>query len=204
MAVYAYPTFSHFVPEKADMGIRSNVMMSISPLNGAMQTIEVPGSRWVTSLTYSAAQSADLRAEIEAFWARVRGQVHRVSLWHFRRPEPRGTIRGASPTLGSNLALGATSCAFNGLSNGQTLLPGDLFGIGGQLLMCTNQTAVTAVGSAMSGIQFSPPLRADASAGAPVQLVRPSANFILTEPEVRVPYEGYGVSAFTVDLMEFF
>lgn len=204
MATYTYPTSDIFLPEKFDFGIRPNVLVATSSLNGAVQTVEMPGSRWLASITYSNVQDAGNRAEIEAFWAKVRGQANRVLLWHIRRPTPRGTIATASPTVTSALAVGATTCAFSNAGTGLTLLPGDLFSINSQLVMCTNATAVTSSAGSMTGITFSPPLRSPVTATSAVTLTRPTALFIPTSNEIRVGYDGYGVSSFTVDLVEMF
>lgn len=204
MATYAYPATSLFLPSSFDFGIRSNVMVSTSKLSGSIQTVETPGSRWLASLSYDI-QNANDRAEVEAFWAKVRGQAHRVSLWHQRRPTPRGTITG-TPTLTSAISQGATTCAFSNAGTGTTLLPGDLFSFGssGQLVMCTNSSTLTSSGGSMSSVEFSPPARSTVTSATPIVLTRPTATFMVTGTEVRVPYSGYVGSGFSVDLMEVF
>lgn len=85
MSTLDYPTSAHFVPQAMDWSLRANVFMSTSPYSGDVQTVEVPGARWGCSLTYAPQPNA-LQAELEAYWASVRGQVNRVALWHLQRP----------------------------------------------------------------------------------------------------------------------
>lgn len=198
MATHAYPTSRIFIPATMTWGIRSNVFASTSPYSGDVQTIEIPGARWTCSLSYPTAINAE-QAQLEAFWTKVRGQVHRVSLWHMMRPAPRGTMRG-SPTLSAGAAQGATSVSVV-TTSGNTLLAGDMVGIGGQLHMVVSDA--TASGGLMT-ISIEPPLRASRSSGAPVTWDRPTALFMLAESQSAVPYAPKLAPGFGIDLVEVF
>ncbi len=198
MTTIAYPTSGLFVPQAWDWGMRANVFMSTSPYSGDVQTVEVPGARWLCSLTYAPKSDAH-QAEIEAFWARVRGPVNRVALWHMKRPAPRGTLRG-TPTLASAVAQFATTLPITA-GAGETLLAGDMVGVGGQLHM------VTADATAAAGVitaQVSPPVRAARASGAAVTWDRPTALFITTAPEYRAQHTAKVSPGMTVDLVEVF
>ena len=202
MADIAYPSTDLFRPESMDFGIRSSVQMTTSSHTGAIQRIDMLGSRFVASLGYGANQSADNRAQIEAFWAQVEGQVNNVLLFHMRRQVPRGTISGTLTIYSVGTPAGYNTITLQGATPGQTLLAGDMLKLGNQLVMVTADSSVDANGRCL--FSFSPRLRAATPAGTSVTYTRPTAKFMVTAPEVRVSYAAYGVEGFTVDLMEVF
>lgn len=206
MLLIPYPTTDDFLPASFDFGLRGNVMLTTSSHNGGMQTIEMPHHRWVCSLTYDV-NSVATRAPVEAYWASIRGQVNRVGMWHMARPVPRGTINQSGVTVLSAVAAGVSAVVFAGAGAATTVRRGDMATItlanaATQLVMCTADA--TANGSGQVAFAFSPNLRWNVLAGATVTLVRPSARFILSGSEVRVPYEGITGSGFSVDLIELF
>lgn len=200
MANIAYPTSNHFLPERFEFGLRANVWATTSSHNGSTQTIEMPGSRWLATLSWDTPQESSLRAELEAFWANVRGQANRVQLWHIRRPTPRGTMQ-ANTTFNLAAAIGSSSLRLANASAGQTLLAGDMIGHlpSNQIFMVT-ANATSASGSIT--VNVTPPTRVAIASGNTAVLVRPSANFMLTTNEVRIPYEGYNGAGFSVELVE--
>lgn len=198
MSTLDYPTSAHFVPQAMDWSLRANVFMSTSPYSGDVQTVEVPGARWGCSLTYAPQPNA-LQAELEAYWASVRGQVNRVALWHMQRPAPRGTLRG-TPTLAAAAAQFATSVQITA-GTGETLLKGDMIGVGGYMVMVTGN-ATGASGTLT--VPITPPLRVARSIGAPVIWDRPTALFLLTSPETRVSWSAKVSPGMAVDLVEVF
>jgi hypothetical protein len=193
MATIVYPTGRTFVPVQFSAELRTNVLISTSPLTGAVDTREVPGARWVFTLTYNN-QTLEEQARREAFYTQVGGQANRISIWHQMRPAPRGTLRG-SPTLASAAASGATTASIAGSGN---LKAGDMLAIGNQLVQVIEDT------TALSSVKFRPALRAGAAAGSPVTWDRPRASFILTSPGVAIPYAPKHGTGFLVELMEVF
>lgn len=112
MTTYTWPSTDAFLLREFELGLRSNVLMSVSPLTGATQTVELPGARFVGAGVLPPATLAQA-AEREAFFAKVAGQANRIALWHPARPVPRGTMRG-TPTLSAHATAGATSLAIAG------------------------------------------------------------------------------------------
>lgn len=197
MTTYAYPATRAFAPATWEWGLRANVIVSQSPLNGATTTYEVPGARWRAVLRYPQSMHVD-RAAVEAFWASVRGQANRVSLWHIGRPVIRGTAVSATvaaSALASTITVSGT--------NGQTLLAGDMVGLGssGQLVMVT---ADATIASGTATVAVSPPVRAAVSGGTTLVTTRPTALFMV-DPSAESPLIAYspGLSdTFSVALIE--
>jgi hypothetical protein len=198
MANFSYTDDSIHKPKFQDFGLKDSVLISVSELNGSVQTVEIPGWRWVTSLNYDI-DSVGNRAVLEAFWAKVRGRSNTVSLWHMSRPAPLGTFRG-SPLTNGTQAAGSSSLSLKSTTSNSTLLAGDLIGIAGQLLMVTAN--VTAVSTNMAAVPIAPPLRAAIASDVAVVWDKPTTQFILTEGLVRVPYEKTIGLPFSVDLIE--
>lgn len=199
MATINWPTTIAFVPATFEIGLRSNVLLSTSPLNGAIQTLEIPGARWVVSMKLDAAYLDDQAAR-EALLTQIAGQANRVALWHFARPVPRGTMRG-SPTLSATAAAGATSLAIT-TTAAATALAGDMFSVGGQFVQCVTDTAADGAGAMSMSIR--PALRAQVASATAVVWDKPTATFILTSPEVRVGYRPALGDEIALDFMEVF
>jgi hypothetical protein len=184
MTTLAYPTTWHFRPDQFEAELRANVLVSTSPLTGAMQTVQIPGTRWIFRLTFGNASAAE-QAEREAWFSQLEGMANRAALWHHARPLPRGT-RQTDTTLASSASSAATSLSLNA-TTGQTLLKGDMLAVGGQLLQ------VIADATAAAGVltvSVRPSLRAAVASLAAVTLVRPTGEFILTTPGISIGYEG--------------
>jgi hypothetical protein len=201
MANISYPTTTHFTPGRFEFGLRANVQLVTSNHNGSTQSIEMPGSRWLANLHWDGVQDAALYAEIESFWATVRGQANRVLLYHIRRPVPQGTLQ-TNGTFSASAAVGAPSLNLNA-TTGLTLLAGDMVGWNDgtsyQLFMAT-ATATSSAG--VMTVQVTPQVRKAITSGQNYTVIRPTAQFVLTSNEVRIPYSGYVGEGFSVDLVE--
>lgn len=182
MTTVAYPTLTRDAPSEYSFGQRSNALVHTSPLSGSVQTVELPGARWLLSVQYANLIDPDAGL-MEAFLAKLRGQANRFSAYDLRRPEPKGTLRGTLVTSGTT-AAGATSVIVTGGSAGQTVLAGDKFAIGGELKMAV--APATANGAGQVTLAVEPPFRGTHSAGATVAWSRPTALFMLTTPDWRV------------------
>jgi hypothetical protein len=192
------PNTRTFTPVRADFGLRPNVRLSTSPFTEGVKTVEIPGARWVATLTF-APQAGEERARVESFFASVRGQANRIRMGHPSRKRPRGTI-GGSVFVQGDLPRGWLGATLYGLSPGATLLAGDLVGINGQLLMVTSDQVAN--GSGVMSIGFAPGLREPVSANTAVEWNNPKTTWILTDNEVRVPHAPGVSPSFSVDLME--
>lgn len=184
MATVNWPATRLFMPRDFEIALRSNVLISASQLTGSIQTVEVPGARWVMFMTL-VQRKHELQAVREALLAQIAGQANRVALWHFARPAPRGTMRG-SPTLSATAAAGATTLAITTTALA-TLLVGDMVKVGSQLVQVV--TDATADGAGAMSASIRPALRAQVASGSAVTWDRPTGLFLLTQQEVRVPYQ---------------
>lgn len=189
MSTINWPATRLFTPRTFEIGLRSTVLISTSPLSGATQTVELPGARWVIAMALTPASSHADQAIREALFAQIAGQANRVALWHMVRPTPRGTMAG-SPTLSANATAGATSLSIT-TTAGATVLKGDMVKIGSQLVQSTSNA--TADGAGALTLPIAPAVRTTVASGQAVSYISPTSTFILTQQEVRVPYQpGYG------------
>lgn len=198
MAQIEYPNRRALMPARFSWDSRSNVLPSTSPLNGSVQTIELPGDRWRVGMGFAAIHAPG-QAEREAFWALVRGRVNRIALWHLVRPVPRGTLRG-SPTLSASISSGAALLPIQATA-GATLAAGDLVGLLDQVHMVV-QPAVADGAGAMQ-VSISPPRRSAAPVGAAVVWDRPKAVFMVeADAGVSLGTAYRTGQPFSVDLIE--
>lgn len=143
-----------------------------SPLNGTPQNIELPGGRWVMSLTLQPFSSL-LAGDVEALLNYLAGGVNTVSCWHFSRPVPRGTIAG-SPTVDGGITRGATTLPVATVA-GYTVKAGDMLGSAGQLFMA--QADATADGNGDLSVPLVNKARASIANATAIVWSRPKATF---------------------------
>ena len=195
MATITVPRTRLYDVSVAEFGIRQSVFLSTSPTDGSTRTVEVPGARWVMTLTFPAQFNTD-RAYIEALFASLRAQSNRLSMGHPLRREPRGTLRG-SPTLGATASAGATTVNIN--QSGSTVYAGDMIGVGGELKMVTEDRL-----SGLTSVPITPPMRGTFNAGTAVTWDWPATLWIVNGDSVRVPLGPVTSPQFSVDLVEVF
>lgn len=200
MTTIALPTLSRAAPARMSWGQRSNALVHVSPLSGQVQTVELPGARWLLSLEWPPLQEADAGIW-ESFLASLRGQANRFTAYDFLRRQPRGTYRGTLTVSGA-IAQGATAVTIAGGGAAQTLLRGDKLSIGGELKMWVQDA--TANGSGVITGSVEPPFRAAVSNGASVVWDRPTALFMAVEPEWRGERMRGRLSAYALDAIEVF
>lgn len=182
MSTFDWPLTAGFLPEQFSLDPEDRTLASESILNGAVQTSGTPGKRFKCHMMLPSALPAD-RADVEGFLAGLNGREHRVRLWHFTRPGiggfgyPMGTINQTGVTVITGAAQFATTLTLTGCGAGKTLKRGDFFSVNGQLLL--NPATVTADGSGVMVLPAISRLRAAASAGQPVTLVRPFSTFVM-------------------------
>lgn len=199
MSTISWPATRLFMPQHFEIALRSNVLISTSPLTGATGTVEIPGARWVMSMTL-VQRKHERQAEREALLAMIAGQANRVALWHMARPTPQGTMAG-SPTLSATAAAGATSLSI-ATTAGATLLAGDMGKVGSQLVQVVEPA--TADGSGAMTANIRPALRAQVASGSAFVWNRPTGLFLLTQQEVRVPYQPSWGGEISLEFVEVF
>lgn len=186
-----------FPVQSCDFVLAANQRGNAAPFGGSEQTIDLLNDRWLCSVDL-AADLAPAGAALEAFIAAMRGRVNTVSLYHFVRPAPRGTARGTL-ALAASAAQGAAIIQVTGCSpsNG-TFLAGDMFGVGGLLVMVATDTAAV---SGVATIALANRLRVAQSSGASVTWNAPTAPFkLLSGGPVR--YTGYRYDPITLEFGE--
>lgn len=165
-------------PAKTRFALVSNTMTFASPLNGTVQTVEFPGSRWQLMITLPP-MKRDTAAEWQAFFLKLRGLAGRFYAGDPNAARPRGTAAGTP------LVKGASQTGTTLLSDGWTpsqsglLLPGDYFQVGSELKMITATAASDGAGEAT--LTFEPPLRASPSDNAPIVTSNPVCVMRLTD-----------------------
>ena len=200
MSDIAWPTGRAFAWAAYAWGLRANDRAWESALNGSVQTVSIPGSRWAVTMQFGA-QSAAERAQLEAVLMRARRQ-HRIVMPRLDRPRPRGTVALTGVTLSVAAAQFATQITLAGCGAGATLLAGDMLGIGSQLCMVANNA--TASGTGVAVVTLTHELRAAAAAGAGVVLDQPTARFVQASNQFESTWEGTHYPGVTVELQEVF
>ena len=201
MSVYAWPGTPAFSPSQADLWLENTDIVERSVLGGGQQTTGQPGAHWKMALSFAPAAPTP-RLELLGFLRMLNGKEHRVTLWDLRkygignnRGWPSGTINPTGVTVSAAVPQFGITALLTGCGAGKTLLPGDMFGINGQLIEnCQLATADT--GGAMT-VLIPQRLRAAAAAGAPVTLIQPTAKFVLSSvfhgPRVPAMYDAFMV-----------
>jgi len=163
---------------------------NMSPFGGSEQVIDLLNDRWHASLSIPPRIFSEA-AGAEAFVASLRGSTNTINLYHFARPQPRGTMRGAPLTNG---AFAGADSMIIGTPAGNTLLAGDMISFDGLLVMVRDDCVAN--GSGAMTVNFVNKLRRTVAAGLPVVWDKPTAPFrCVSTPSVQyVPGYAEGVS----------
>lgn len=203
--VLNFPTLSR-QPGRLRWRLVSNNLVFQSPLTGGLQTAGLPGARWGFTIEFPRLLESDA-ALLEAFLVSLRGQENRFRYHNPSRPEVRGvgggTGVGGVPDVEGGGQTG-TSLNVRNATPSKTgwLLPGDYFSVNGELKMVTANVNSNALGQAT--IMFEPALRASPVDTAPITLSKPTAVFILANPEAEWDVVPKPITEFTIEAVEFF
>jgi hypothetical protein len=156
MTTYAFPSVT---PTSSRIQLLSNTDRFISPISGAVQTIDRGGERWVLDLVYRNLTDAET-ATMSAFLAKLNGQQHRFTL-HNHAENNRGAFGGTPLVAGASQT--GTSLNVDGCSDGITnwIREGDWFSVNSELKLCTadaNSSRASPGGGRIT-ISFTPRLR---------------------------------------------
>lgn len=204
MTTYAWPTDPRLIPQRADLQSHINARHNASPETGATQAVTRVGSKWGWSIEMPAMRP-DAQQRMEAWVQRLSGYEHRAQVHDWKRPRPRGTCNLSGVTVSGAIAQFATTGTLSGCGAGKTLLAGDWlqFGSGGQLVMVAADA--TADGSGSMSIEFRWAARAAISNGTAVVLDKPTALYVLADPNISIPRApGFAQPGFALDLIEVF
>jgi len=204
MTTLSLPTLSRTNLPAVEWGLKANSQVFTSPLNGSVQTMELPGARWTARFSYTDRNEAD-SALLQAFAVQLRGQANRLAVYPFHRSRPRGTISLSGVTVSGAVAQLANTVTLAGCGANATLKAGDYFAVAGQLVMATADATANGSG-VMSGVTFEPPVRAATgwADAAAVTLDKPTATFILQDPHFKWTAKPGVFTDFEFDLVEVF
>jgi hypothetical protein len=149
------------------MQLRANTMVFESPLNGAVQTTELPGARWVCEITYDTLSKPD-RLLMQAFLSKLRGRAGRVFLWDMSHYKPQGVASG------SPLVNGASQ-------TGASLITDDYVGVNNELKRIVADS--NSNGSGQSTLTFEPPLRSSPADNAAITTDKPKFTGMLIDDD---------------------
>lgn len=200
MTDYAWP--SDIIPSSSAWRLIANTAAFVSPLSGTTRTLARGGDRWAASLQFNNL-TADRRARLQAFLARLRGQAHRVVL-----PDHSYRKRGA---LAANFLVNGGSQAGTSLvCDGATpsitgaLMEGDLITVASYLYMIVADVDSSA-GGALT-LTITPPLRTSPADNATVAIVSPTARMMLADQTIGWSNQpggrGGAISSMSVELVE--
>ena len=197
MTTLNFPALSR-EPSRMEWRLISVTQLHVSPLNGAVQTQEMPAAHWAVSLTYAGLLPNDARL-VDAWYAAMRGRAGRSYVWNFGQPTPRGVGGGTPVTNGT--ASGASFSVRGGpLSTTGWLLAGDLVGINGTVVRLTADADTDSGGNATFSVF--PPLRGTVADGGTITLVQPKITAMLMDDTQVRTYVPGGFSDLTIDLVE--
>lgn len=147
MAVLNFPDI---IPDHATWGLEANTRSFSSQLNQSIQTGELPGSRWVSTLTFTNRYGRDARG-LRGFIAGLGGLAGRFRLSP-SDSKPEGTALGTGLVNGSGQT--GSTIVTDGWDADQPLLfaSGDYIGLNGELKMITADVASDASGNATINI----------------------------------------------------
>jgi hypothetical protein len=197
-------TFPSVTPTSATFGIKYNTFISNAALNGMVRTIEMPGARWVGSVSFSDLNSTDL-AKLRAFVTELRGSSGRFNygdpgLTGPQDPNLAGTL--TIETGSDNRIIKTTPDTGGGFTAGDYIQIGDL---GDSPELKTIVSVSGAIGTQQSLI-VEPMIRRTDYLGQTITYNNPKTEFgLLNEDQLRwnIRTKVY-LSDVTLDFVEFF
>ncbi len=197
--IYTFP--STIIPARTDWQLQSNTQSFTSPLTKTAQTKELPGARWVASMSFSD-RNQDNSRDLMAFLVKLRGQAGRFYLYDHGLPTPRGAATGSPLVKGSGQT--GTTLAIDGWSGSVTniLKAGDYLEVNGELKIVTEDINSVA-GEAT--VTFEPPLRAAPSDNAVVTITKaPAIMRLQDDDQAKWGTRGPSLSSFSITAIESF
>jgi hypothetical protein len=202
MTTYNFATEVGVTPTTQTWELITNTRTFQSPLTNAIQTQTRKGSYWKTTATFDNLQGAD-RAKMQAFLAKLDGQVHRIYFtdYGYNRSgnAPSGDsvtnllVKGAGQTGSSVDADGAD------LTNTDYFKAGDYVAFNNEFHIVTADCSTDGLGEIT--IPIAPPLRKSPDDDDPINFVTPLAVMIVTSTASWDTRPGR-VSNFTIEAIE--
>ena len=196
MATYNFPSIT---PTSQTFELVTNSRQFQSPTSGAVQTLSRKGSFWKTRMTFSNLSGSD-RAELQAFIAKMDGQVHRMRLEDYGRvrngaaTSPQSVLVAGAGQTGSSIDLdGATASVSNFFK------AGDYLSFNNELHMVTADVSTSGTGTLT--VSIAPPIRKPTDNDDAVQIFAPFGVFMMTNTP-RWNTESKYISSITIEAIE--
>lgn len=188
MTILTFPTIRR--PSGASYRLRGNTQAHRSPLDGTVQTLEMPGAVWELTVSWDSLSPDDSRV-LAAFLAELRGGAGRFFYspvtWAPRRAAGAGTplVNGGAQS-GVQLATDGWSASVQAMRAGDWLAFDDSFGRR-RLHMVTAD--VSSNGSGQATLAITPPIRRAPLDNATIEVAAPAGVFRLPDdaaPEMQL------------------
>lgn len=200
MTTYAFPSDLP-TPQRLRWELVSNTQTFVSPLTGAVQTLEIPGARWRFSAAFPPL-THEQSAVMQAFLLKLRGQANRFTVPYWPRLSPRG-VGGGTPLIKGGSQTGS-SIDIDGcpISTTGWLKAGDPVAFNGELRVVVSD--VDSDGSGNATLVLDSPVRASPPDNDPVTISAPVGTFILTSPSAGWDIGLLMFGEFEISAVEFF
>ena len=195
MTTYAFPSVT---PNTSNIELISNTSRFVSPISGAIQTIDRGGERWMISLQYRNLQGANLGTML-AFFTKLNGQQHRFTL-HNHAENNQGSFGGTPLVAGASqtgTSLNIDGCSFN-ITN--WIKGGDWFGVGGALKLATADA--NSDGAGLLTLSFGPRILTAPANNDPITTTVGTGVFLLANNGVKWSNRPGGFSDLSITALE--
>lgn len=186
-------------PASVDWGMVHSQYLGRSTFDNSVQAQTLGAPRWAFTITTGVLRHDEVPAW-EALIDQLDGQVNRVRCWDWRREAPLGPATGASPRVRAT-STGVTLLTQGWAANVPDILrAGSYIGVNGELKRLVANASSDAIGYATLLVR--PPLRAAAPPDAALQLVKPTALFVMTTQRPSMPQQGARSTGWTLSFEE--
>jgi len=163
-------------PSRCEIGLSKQATQHRSEFAGSTQALLTGQELWMMTVHFDAI-AVQQSGPREALINMLTGGEQAIKAWHFARPVPIGTMRGA-PTLGAAVAQFARAMTIQSTA-GATLVMGDMFKVDDLLFQAAETT--TADGAGVMLVKTVNRARHALTLGMPVAWDRVTARFVLPD-----------------------
>lgn len=181
MAVLTFPSIT---PDTIDFGIRYNTQVSTTTLSGIVQTVELPGARWLGSMTFRDLTPED-SAALKGFLMRLRGSSGRFYYGDQSHTSPFNTITGELLTVEATSTEGALKVSPTNGGSGGVFSIGDYIEVGSSASDENRELkmVVAVTGTTQQTLTIEPLMRRTDYIGLDVRYTNPTGKFLLTSDD---------------------
>lgn len=177
MAILTYPT--SLQPEIIDFGIKYNTQVSTSNINGVTQRVELPGARWMGSMSFRDLTPEDA-ATLKAFLLELRGSAGSFFFGDLSHTTPFTTVTATNPEV----ETGSTARIIRTTLDTGNFSPGDYIQIGSDDQRELKMIIASAPqGGGVYDLTIEPMIRRTDYIGLPITYTNPKGVFFLTESD---------------------